>query len=91
MKNNQFPKILSVLKDLHKAYPTLSIARHISDATAEYESLWGVSDKELLYALECYQEELKANQPPSEDEIEKITREAMDLEHFFDDEEEDDF
>lgn len=91
MKTNYLPKILSTLKDLEKSYPTLSVARHISDATAEHDSLWGLSNKELLFCLEKYAEELQANQPPTEAEIERIQKEAMDLSTILLDEEEDDY
>lgn len=88
MKNNYLPKILSILKDLEKSYPTLSVARHISDAASEYGELLWLSNKELLDALEVYKEQLLMNQPPTEDEIAQITREAMDLSSILDEEEE---
>lgn len=83
-KNNEnFNKIISILKELHSKKPTLSIARHISDATSEYKDIWGIEDKELSYALGKYKEELIAN-VVSESEVDKIISDAKDLDSILD-------
>lgn len=89
MKNTHQTTVFNILKTLKKNYPTLPLSRHIVDATSDYNNLWGLSDKELSYALEKYEKELSINQPPSEEEINTIIQEGMDLEHIFDEEEED--
>jgi hypothetical protein len=47
-----------VLESLHKAHPTYNIGRHISTALDGYDDIWGVTDKEFLFALEKYELEL---------------------------------
>lgn len=72
-----FNNIINILKDLHKKYPVQGVARHISDATVEYGHLWGIENKELLFALTKYQEELDMN--ISQDEVDNIIKGAKDL------------
>lgn len=71
-----FNEIIVILKDLNKKYPNQDILRHISDATAEHQSLWGISNKEFLFSLEKYQATMYL---PDEDEIAKIVEDGKKL------------
>ena len=89
MKNpNYYRQILQALERLRKSHPTYNIGRHISTALDEYNDLWGVSDKEMLFALEKYEVELNIDHPHT-DEIEDIIKDGMNLERtLFEEEEE---
>jgi hypothetical protein len=79
-----------VLENLNKAHPTYNIGRHISTALDGYNDVWGVTDKEFLFALEKY--ELALNMDIDyidQEEIEKIIKDGMNLERtLFEEEEE---
>jgi hypothetical protein len=79
-----------VLERLHKAHPTYNIGRHISTALDGYDDVWGVSDKEMLFALEKYELELNMDVDHiDQEEIEKIIKDGMNLERtLFEEEEE---
>jgi hypothetical protein len=79
-----------VLERLHKAHPTYNIGRHISTALDGYDDVWGVSDKEFLFALEKYELELNMDVDHiDQEEIEKIIKDGMNLERtLFEEEEE---
>jgi hypothetical protein len=55
-----------------------------------YDDIWGVSDKEFLFALEKYELELNMDSPHiDEEEIEEIIKDGMNLERtLFEEEEE---
>jgi hypothetical protein len=79
-----------VLESLHKAHPTYNIGRHISTALDGYDDIWGVTDKEFLFALEKYELELNMDSPHiDEEEIEEIIKDGMNLERTLFEEEED--
>jgi hypothetical protein len=63
------------------------MGRHLSTAI-DGSDLWGVSDKELLLALQKYEIELNMD-IDHEDEIDEIIKDGMNLERMFLDEEED--
>ena len=79
-----------MLERLHKAHPTYNIGRHISTALDGYDDVWGVSDKEFLFALEKYELELNMDTDHiDQEEIEKIIKDGMNLERtLFEEEEE---
>lgn len=81
-----FNNIINVLKDLYKKYPDMDVCRHISDATAEFPSIWGVNNKEFLYQIEKYKVELD-NNLPSEREVEQLYKDSLDIEHILYEEE----
>ena len=89
-KPNYYRQILHVLENLNKAHPTYNIGRHISTALDGYNDVWGVTDKEFLFALEKY--ELALNMDIDyidQEEIEKIIKDGMNLERtLFEEEEE---
>jgi hypothetical protein len=79
-----------VLENLHKAHPTYNIGRHISTALDGYDDIWGVTDKEFLFALEKYELELNMDVDHiDQEEIEEIIKDGMNLERtLFEEEEE---
>lgn len=87
-KTNYYNKVIDKLQALHKKYPSYNIGRHLSTALSEYGDLWGISDKEVLFALEKYEAELELDFVPDKD-IDKIIEEGKNLEALFDNEEDD--
>lgn len=87
-KPNYYNKIITLLQDLHKDYPNQNMGQHLSGALSEYSDLWGLSDKEVLFALEKYQIE-KDNNIASDSDVEKIYNEGLHLDTIFLDEDED--
>lgn len=89
-RQNYYRQIIRVLENLHKAHPTYNIGRHISTALDGYDDVWGVSDKEFLFALEKYELELNMDVDHiDQEEIEKIIKDGMNLERtLFEEEEE---
>lgn len=83
-----YNEVISLLQDLKKNYPTYTLGQHISTALSDYGDIWGISDKEFLFALEKYQAELEYN-IASDTEVDKIVRDAQDLDKLFKQEEED--
>jgi hypothetical protein len=84
-KKNQVKEIISFLKILGTLYPGQSIPFHIALATSEY-NLDTMSNKEFLDALEKYRAEKDMYE---ESEIDRILRDAMDLDKFLDEEDQD--
>jgi len=88
-KTNYYNQVLHLLQELNKVYPTYNMGRHLSTALDGYGDVWGVSDKELLYALEKYKSQLDMDIPHTdESELEKIIKEGMDLDNILKEEEE---
>ena len=89
-KPNYYRQIIHVLESLHKAHPTYNIGRHISTALDGYDDVWGVTDKEFLFALEKYELELNIDVDHiDKEEIEEIIKDGMNLERtLFEEEEE---
>ncbi len=76
------------MERLRKAHPTYNIGRHISTALDGYDDIWGVSDKEFLFALEKYELELNMDVDHiDQEEIDKIIKDGMNLERMFEEEE----
>ena len=85
---NYYRQIIQTLIRLQKAYPTYNIGRHISTAMDEYTDVWGVSDREFLYAIQKYEIELNIDGPHIDDEeIEEIIKDGMNLDSIFEEEE----
>lgn len=85
---NYYRQIIQTLVRLQKAYPTYNIGRHISTALYEYSDVWGVSDREFLYAIQKYEIELNIDGPHLDDkEIEEIIKDGMNLDSMFEEEE----
>jgi hypothetical protein len=64
------------------------MGRHISTALDEYTDVWGVNDREFLYAIQKYEIELNIDGPHIDDEeIEEIIKDGMNLDSIFEEEE----
>jgi hypothetical protein len=86
-KTSHYNQVLAVLQELHKIYPVYNMGRHLATALDEYGDVWGLSDKELLYALEKYKASLDMDVPHTdESEIDQIIKEGMDLDNILKDE-----
>jgi hypothetical protein len=89
-RQNYYRQILQILERLRKAHPTYNIGRHISTALDGYDDIWGVTDKEFLFALEKYELELNMDVDHiDQEEIDEIIKDGMNLERtLFEEEEE---
>jgi hypothetical protein len=83
-----YKQIIDVLQRLNKAHPTYNMGRHISTALDEYDDVWGITDKELLFALEKYEIELNMDVNHPNEDIDDILKEGMNLNKMFLEEEE---
>lgn len=89
-KKNNYEKALYILEELHKDFPTYNLGRHLATALSDYGDIWGMTDKELVFALEKYKTEIEMDVPHTdESELEKIIKEGMDLDNILKEEEED--
>lgn len=70
-KKDNYIKCIDTLALLKKDYPNRTLGQHISTAFSDYGDIWGVPDKELLFALEKYVTELEYDLE-SEKSIDKI-------------------
>ena len=59
MAKDYFKEIIQTLNKLYKAHPTYNVGRHLSTALDEYGDIWGMTNKELAFALEKYSTELE--------------------------------
>jgi hypothetical protein len=90
-KLTDYNQAIQLFVELKKLYPTYTLGQHIATALSDYGDAWGISDKELVFALEKYRAELEYN-IVSDIEVEKIVKDAQDLNKLMKDEEgEDDY
>lgn len=80
-KPNLYSDIIDVLIELKTLYPSYTMGKHISTALDDYGDIWGLSDKEILYALTKYKATLEMDVPheTNEEEIEEILRDGLNL------------
>lgn len=90
MKRNYYKGIVNLLLELHKDHPTYEMGKHFSIALSEYRDIFSVPDKEILSALKKYQQEISEEKDITEDYIDQIVKEGLDLEHILDENEEED-
>lgn len=81
-KNSEYTQIIELFQQLNKKYPSYSIGRHVATALADYTDVWGVSDKEFLFALTKYSAELEMNVLSDDDKF--LQKVIADAEHIFD-------
>jgi hypothetical protein len=90
MKPTAYEQILSVLVELKETFPSYNLGRHLDTALSDYKDIWGMTDKEMLYALSKYKSQLTMDVPhPDESEIEKIVKDGMNLDTILQEDEED--
>ena len=90
-KLNLYADIINVLMELKTLYPSYSMGKHISTALDEYGDIWGMTDKEVLYAFTKYKAQMQMDVPheTGEEELKQIIDDAMSLS--IRDEEDDDY
>ena len=87
---NYYNKVLHILQELHKDFPTYNLGRHLATALADYGDIWGMTDKEIAFALDKYKSEIEMDVPhPDESEIDRIIKEGMDLDNILKEEDPD--
>ncbi|NBU52532.1 MAG: hypothetical protein EBS24_07920 [Chitinophagia bacterium] len=91
-KTNYYSQVVQILHSLHNSYPEYNMGRHLSTALDGYGDLWGVTDKELLFALEKYKAQLDMDVPHTDEkEIDQIIRDGMNLDDILKEEDGEDF
>jgi hypothetical protein len=91
-KKNHYKEVIHILEELHKNFPTYNVGRHLATALDGYGDIWGITDKELAFALSKYKAEIEMDVPHTdESELDRIIKEGMDLDNILkeEDEEED--
>lgn len=89
-KKTHYQQALHTLQELHKDFPTYNLGRHLATALADYGDIWGLTDKELAFALDKYKTELEMDVPHTDEkEIDRIIKEGMDLDNILKEEDED--
>ena len=89
-KKNYYNSIIHTLQELHKEFPDYNMGRHIATALDEYGDIWGMTDKELAFAMDKYKTKLEMDIPHTdESELDKIIKEGMDLDNILKEEDED--
>jgi hypothetical protein len=86
-KTDNYEEILKALRGIHEQHPTQNLGRHLSLALSDYPDLFGLTDKEFLFAINKYSTELELD-IVSDSKIENISNESYGYE-LSDDEEED--
>ena len=90
MRKDKYQQSLHILQELHKDFPTYNLGRHLATALADYGDIWGMTDKELAFALEKYKSEIEMDIPhPDESEIDRIIKDGMDLDNILKEEDTD--
>lgn len=89
-KPDNYKEIINTLIELKNIYPSYSMGKHLSTALDDYGDIWGLSDKEVLFALTKHKAKMELDVPheTEEDEIEEIVRDAMNLTGSLSDEDE---
>ncbi len=83
MKNVTFQSITDKLLEINKKHPSYSFSNITSMAFAEYKDIWGLTNRECLFALEKYEAELELDSDniASPEYLEKLYK---DVENFDD-------
>ena len=82
-----YNQALHVLQWLHKLYPNYNMGRHLATALDGYGDVWGMTDKEIAFALDKYMTQLSLDSPHGKDDVERIINDAMDLNGLYKEEE----
>lgn len=85
-QRDAYSQVINILQRLKISYPVYSLGQHLSTALSDYGDLWGITDKEIVFALEKYEMELEMNIVPQAD-VDKIIKDAQNLESLFKEEE----
>ncbi len=73
--------VILILVELHKNFPNYNMGRHLATALDDYKDVWGITDKELLFALNKYKTQLELDEPhlTGDAELEEIIKGGMNL------------
>jgi len=88
-KTTPYNQAVQILHDLKREYPNNTLGQHIATALVDYGDIWGLTDKEFVFALEKYKAEMELN-IVTDSEVDKIVKDAQNLDVLFQDEEEED-
>jgi len=77
--SSYYNRIITSLVQLHKTHPKYTMGQHLSTILDGYKDTWGMSDKEMLFAVEKYVAELEYDIPHPEDDIDDLIRQGMNL------------
>ena len=81
-KSTHYNQVIHILNELNKSYPTYNVGRHLSTALDGYGDVWGMTNKELVFALTKYKSQLDADIPHNdESDIDDIIKQGMDLDN----------
>lgn len=67
-----------MLQHLHRLYPTYNMGRHLATALDGYGDIWGLTDKELEFALEKYVSELEMDKSLPKTDEDRLKRILLD-------------
>lgn len=79
--NVHYGEVLLILKDLGKKFPDYNMGRHLATAFDGYGDIWGMTDKEMAFALNKYRIQIELDEPhlTGEDELAEIIKGGMNL------------
>ena len=81
-KPDYYNQAIHILQQLHTAYPEYNMGKHLATALDGYGDIWGITDKELVFALEKYKMQLDMDVPHTDEkEIDQIIKDGMNLEN----------
>lgn len=88
---NYYRACIKTLQSLYKDHPSFPLGSHIATALDGYGDAWGLSDKELYFALKRYQTLLEMDKTKAHEKyVEDVVKQGIQLESMFPEEEEDD-
>jgi len=88
---NYYAQILSVLTELKELFPRYNLGRHLETALDGRKDMWGLSDKDMLSAINAYKQKLTIDTQHRDDsELAKIINDGMHLHNILHEDEEDD-
>jgi len=79
--STHYEEVLVILKQLNQMFPSYNMGRHLSTALDDYGDIWGLTDKEFIFALNKYKTQLELDEPhlTGEEELKEIFEDAMNL------------
>jgi hypothetical protein len=84
MKKKQqdyYSEVFVILKELNKKFPSYNMGRHLATALDGYTDFWGITDKELVFALTKYKIQLELDEPhlTQDEDLAEIIKGGMNL------------
>lgn len=80
-QTNYYKDIITALLELKQHYPSYTMGKHIATILDDYQDVWGLTDREFLYALTKYTATMEMDVPHETDEreLQRIIDDGMDL------------